>query len=67
MSFTDIAMLTARKAGAYEAIAEMMCESIRDLDDESDWKREWALARLHSLAKQFEETVEDYKKEVDTA
>ena len=66
MSFNDLAMLTARKAGAYEAIAEMMSESIRDLDSDSEFTRDWAKTRLVSLAEQFEKTVEEYKKEVDT-
>ena len=66
MSFEDLAMLTARKCGSYEAIAGMMAESIRDLDSDSDWRREFALTRLQSLVEQYEKTVEEFKKEVDT-
>ena len=66
MSFNDLAMLTARKAGSYEAIADMMAESIRDLDSDDEFTRDWALSRLQSLATQFEKTVEEFKKEVDT-
>ena len=67
MEFNDLAMLTARKCGSYEAIAGMMAESIRDLDSDSEWDREWAQRRLKSLAEQFEKTVEEFKKELDTA
>ena len=48
-------------------IAEMMTESIRDMNSTDEWTREWAQRRLVSLADQFEETVEKYQKEVDTA
>lgn len=66
MSFTDLAMVTARKCGSYEAIASMMADSIRDLDSDSEFTRDWAKTRLVSLAEQFEKTVEEFKKEVDT-
>ena len=66
MSFNDLAMVTARKCGSYEAIAQMMTESIRDLDSDSEWTREWALTRLRSLAEQFKKTVDEFEKEVDT-
>jgi hypothetical protein len=67
MSFNDLAMLTARKCGSYEALAGMMVDSIRDLDSDSEFTRDWALTRLKSLAEQFEKTVEEFEKEVDTA
>jgi hypothetical protein len=63
----DLLGRTARQAGAYQAIAEMMTESIRDMNSTDEWTREWAQRRLVSLADQFEETVENYKKEVDIA
>ena len=63
----DLIERTARKAGAYQMIAEMMTESIRDMNSTDEWTREWAQRRLVSLADQFEETVEKFEKEVDTA
>ena len=66
MTTFDLMTKNARQAGAYQAIAEMMSESIRDLDSDSEFTRDWALSRLQSLAEQFEKTVEEYKKEVDT-
>ena len=63
----DLLGRTARQAGSYQAIAEMMTESIRDMNSTDEWTREWAQRRLVSLADQFEETVENYQKEVDTA
>ena len=63
----DLLGRTARQAGSYQAIAEMMTESIRDMNSTDEWTREWAQRRLVSLADQFEETVEKYQKEVDTA
>ena len=66
MSFEDLAMLTARKCGSYEAIAGMMAESIRDLDSDSEFTRDWAKTRLVSLVEQYEKTVKEFEKEVDT-
>ena len=66
MTFEQLSYKTARECGSYRAIAEMMAESIRDLDSDSEWTRDWAKTRLVSLAQQLEETVENYKKEVDT-
>ena len=66
MSFNDLAMLTARKCGSYEAIAGMMRDSIRELECGDEFAREWAMRRLVSLAEQYEKTVEEFSKEVDT-
>jgi len=63
----DNIALIARQCGSYQAIAEMMTESIRDLDSKDGFEQEWALRRLRSLADQFEETVKKYQKEVDIA
>ena len=63
----DLIGRTARQAGSYQMIAEMMTESIRDMNSTDEWTREWAQRRLVSLADQFEETVEKFEKEVDTA
>ena len=63
----DLLSRVSRQAGAYQALAEMMTESIRDMNSDDEWTREWAQRRLVSLADQFEETVENYQKEVDTA
>jgi hypothetical protein len=57
---------TAREAGAYHAIAQMMRDNIRKLEEADDeWSREWAVRSLVSLAEQLEETEEKFKKEVD--
>jgi hypothetical protein len=68
MSFTDHAMKTARECGSYRAIAGMMAERIRILDtaQAGSVEAEFAMMNLVSLAKQFEETVENFEKEVDT-
>ena len=66
MTYMDYSTITARKCGSYEAIAGMMRDSIRELDSDCEFTREWAQRRLVSLAEQFEETVEEYKKMVDT-
>ena len=63
----DLITRTARQAGAYQAIAEMMRDSIRELESGDEFARDWAMQRLSSLANQYEETVENYQKEVDTA
>ena len=68
MSFTDHAMKTARECGSYKAIAGMMAERIRILDkaQAGSVEAEFAMMNLVSLAKQFEETVENFEKEVDS-
>ena len=65
--FSDHAMNTAYQLGSYKAIAQMMRDSIRELDSDCEFTREWAHKRLVSLADQLEETEEKYKKELDTA
>ena len=67
MTFTDHAMKTAYQCGAYKAIAEMMRDRIRELEaaDAGSLDAEFAMMNLTSLAKQFEETVEKFEKEVD--
>lgn len=64
--FTDLAMITARQMGSYKAIAEMMADSIRELDTDCEFTREWAKRRLVSLADQLDETTQEYQKEVDS-
>ena len=64
---TDYMMNTAYQMGAYQAIAQMMRDSIRELDSDCEFTREWAQRRLVSLAGQLEETEEKFKKELDTA
>ena len=65
--FSDHTMQMAYQLGSYKAIAEMMRDSIRELDSDCEFTREWAQRRLVSLADQLEETEEKYKKEVDAA
>ena len=68
MTFQDHAMNTAYQMGAYQSIAEMMSDRIRELEAaQDDFDREWAMKRLVMLAEQFEETKEKFEKEVDTA
>jgi hypothetical protein len=57
----------AYRCGAYQALAQMMAESIRELDSKDKWTREWAQRRLVSLAEQLEETEKKFEKELDTA
>ena len=68
MTFQDHAMNTACQLGAYKAIAEMMAEAVRKLDETEagSFEAEWAMISLVSLAKRFEETKEKFEKEVDT-
>ena len=68
MDFYDHSMKTARECGTYKAIAGMMAEGIRTLDAAAAYstvEAEFAMMNLVSLAKQFEETVEKFQKEVD--
>jgi len=69
MTFEEQSFKTARECGSYRAIAEMMAERIRVLDaaEADSWEAEFAMMNLISLAQQFEETVEKFKKEVDIA
>ena len=59
-------MLTsyAFQMGSYKAIAQMMAERIRELDatEAGSMEAEFAMMNLVSLAKQFEETVENFDK-----
>lgn len=64
---TNYMMNTAYQMGAYQAIAGMMRDSIRELDSDCEFTREWAQRRLVSLADQLEETEAKFKKELDTA
>mgnify|MGYP000507110788 CR=1 FL=1 len=68
MDFFDHSMKTARECGSYRAIAEMMSDRIRTLSaaQAGSIEAEFAMMSLVSLAQQLEETVENYKKEVDT-
>ena len=64
---TNYMMNTAYQMGAYQSIAEMMRDAIRDLEGaQDDYDRDWAMKRLVMLAEQFEETKEKFEKEVDT-
>lgn len=65
--FTDSTYKMAYRCGSYQAIAQMMAESIRELNSDCDFTREWAQRRLVSLAEQLEETEKKFEKEVDTA
>jgi hypothetical protein len=62
---------TARKLGAYQAIAEMMQIEIRKLDAtlaaKDEWMAKWHMRNLVSLADQLEAAEENFKKEVDNA
>ena len=68
-TFFDQSMKTARECGSYKAIAGMMAERIRTLSsaEAGTWEAEFAMMNLVSLVEQFEETVEKFEKEVDTA
>ena len=68
MTFQDQSMNNAYQLGAYKAIAEMMAEAVRKLDaaEAGSFEAELSMMNLVSLAKQFEETVERFEKEVDT-
>ena len=69
MTYIEQSFKTAREAGSYRAIAGMMAERIRVLDatEAGSMEAEFAMMNLVSLAKQFEETVENFEKEVDIA
>ena len=68
MTYIEQSFKTAREAGSYRAIAGMMAERIRILDatEAGSMEAEFAMMNLVSLAQQFEETVENFEKEVDT-
>ena len=68
MTYIDHSMKTARECGSYKAIAEMMKTNIRRIEaaEKDSWEAEFAMRNLISLAQQFEETVENFEKEVDT-
>ena len=69
MTFRDTAFQTARQMGAYKAIAEMMRDAVRKLDaaEAGSFEAELAMMNLVSLADQFDDAVEKFEKEVDTA
>ena len=68
MTFQDHAMNTAYQMGAYQALASMMSERIRELQAaEDDYDRKWAMDRLIMLADQLDETKAKFEKVVDTA
>jgi hypothetical protein len=62
---------TARKLGAYQAIADMMQTEIRKLDAtlaaKDEWMSKYHMHNLVSLADQLEAAEEKFKKEVDNA
>jgi len=66
----DYMMDNAYKLGTYSAFAGMMRREIRNLSEaqskDDEFMADWAIRNLVSLAKQFEETVEKFEKEVDT-
>ena len=66
----DLALLNARKCGAYQAISDMMRGEIRKLNaalsEDDKWMAEWHMRNLCSLADQLDEAEEKFKKEVDT-
>jgi hypothetical protein len=68
MTYIDQSMKTARECGSYKAIADMMKTNIRRIEaaEKDSWEAEFAMMNLVSLAQQFEETVENFEKEVDT-
>lgn len=62
MTFQDYSMNMAYQMGAYSSIAEMMRDSICELQNaEDDFDREWAIRRLVMLAEQFDETKERFQ------
>ena len=67
MTFQDHAMNTAYQMGAYQSIANMMRDAIRELDEGEGFTAEFARKRLTMLADQFDETKEKFEKELDTA
>ena len=68
MTFQDHAFNTAYQMGAYQSIATMFAEAVRELEAaDNKYMREFALRRLSMLATQLEETKEKFEKEVDTA
>ena len=69
MTYIEQSMKTARECGAFKTIAGLMAERIRILDaaEAGSMEAEFAMMNLVSLAQQFEETVEKFEKEVDTA
>jgi len=68
MDYFDHSMKTARECGSYKAIASMMADAIRKLDaaEAGSIQAEFTMMSLRSLAEQFAETEENFKKEVDT-
>jgi len=68
MTFQEHAMNTACQLGAYKAIAQMMAEAVGKLDaaEAGSFEAELSMMNLVSLAKQFDETVEKFEKEVDS-
>jgi hypothetical protein len=67
MKFQDYAMNTAYQMGAYQAIANMMRDAIRELDEGEGFTAEFARQRLTMLADQLDETKENFEKAVDMA
>jgi hypothetical protein len=67
MDYFDHSMKTARECGSYKAIASMMADAIRKLDaaEAGSIEAEYTMMSLRSLAEQFAETEEKFKKEVD--
>ena len=67
--FSDQLYNTSYKLGAYQAIAEMMRDAVRQLEaaQPGSFEQDWARRQLVILADQFDETNERFEqKEVDT-
>ena len=62
---TNYMMNTAYQMGAYQAIAQMMRDAIRDLASaEDDYDRQWAQDKLMRLADQLAETQQKFEETV---
>lgn len=59
----------AYECGAFMALAKMMRDKIREMENGSEMTREWAENTLRQLADQTDETLAEfgYEKEVDIA
>jgi CelD/BcsL family acetyltransferase involved in cellulose biosynthesis len=50
----------AYQCGAFMALAKMMRNSIRDLDADDEFTREWAKTVLHQLAEHTDEKLAQF-------
>ena len=65
MTFQDHSMNIAYKCGAYQAIAQMMRDAVRELQTaEDDYDRKWAQEKLERLADQLDETQQRFEEAV---